>query len=154
MPQIFYCLSLQLTWQYYNQWQANTRAIQTTLYSTHRYQTLKECYSFYEYDPVVSIYRFFPRVRYGKINLYYHCNIFLNTAQGSGTVTVNYNDYFFEKEKGKLILFTFKTFYDAVKDNPEAMKTLNEVFPRAKIPHSDYIENLQKLASVVDIYNK
>ncbi len=93
------------------------------------------------------------RVRHGKISLYYAA---WTDKSGSGTNQTggSYNLYYFKKENGKIEELSFDSFYKAIHDNNKAVQKLNASFPKAHLPyHKDDIKILQKLISVVEIYN-
>ena len=89
------------------------------------------------------------RLRAGKINLYYYDSY----SSGPGRADRGYtSNYVFEKEKGKFVSMNYKNFEDALKDNPGAVKKLQEVFPRNRISNGEK-EKLYELIKVVELYN-
>ena len=115
------------------------------------YQTPTEYKEFHKYKHTLEYES--SRVRYGKINLYYKS---MSDKIGTGVNQTggSYNIYFFKKENGQVEDLSFDSFYKAVHDNDKAVQKLNSSFPKGKLPsHKDDIKILQKLISVVEIYN-
>ncbi len=111
----------------------------------------KEGYYMY-YKPLNRIPFFIPRIRQGKINLYYYEHAPLGPNQND--VRGAYHVYVFEKEAGKLEELTFASFSSAIGDNPEALGKFRQLYPNSKIPLFNEKENLRNLTSVVELYNK
>jgi len=96
---------------------------------------------------------FVDRLRIGKISLYTYVTQAAIGGNGSGDIRGDYHQYAFEKERGKLVLLSFKEFANAISDKPVALQKFKELYPKSKIPFHDEKGNLKNLIEVVEIYN-
>jgi hypothetical protein len=94
----------------------------------------------------------------GKINLYYFDNTgytktytFSNGPTGINSSSNRRSTFFFEMEKDKILPIGIAELKKAVQDNPEALKKLNSYYPKNSYARE---LNIEKLVSVVRIYNK
>ena len=95
----------------------------------------------------------------GKINLYYfdttgYDKTYTFNSSGPTTTTSTNNrksTFFFEKEINKFFSIGISDLKNAVKDNQQAFGKLNSYYPKATYAKE---LNIEKLVSVVEIYNQ
>jgi len=97
--------------------------------------------------------RYVMRLRYGKIGLYTYV-VAADAVGGQKDVRGDYHVYVFKKGNGNLEDLTFKSFSNAISDNPEALQKFKSLYPNSKIPTHNEKGNLKDLITVTELYNK